>query len=206
MNCRLDDEAAREQYARVLRQEIDTAASAGFVTEADVDWNELESFVRLYRETMERSGAASRYFLTSEDARELHDALNGSIHLLVTRLEGTIAAIGLFTEYEGIVQAHLVGTNEELKRYSPLKILLDDARRWARDRGNRVLHLGGGRGGEDDSLLAFKARFSSRRHWFYTGQWVLDPGRYRALETARWGVDGDTSDTKFFPSYRAPRS
>jgi hypothetical protein len=205
IDCRLDHDGAQAQYARVLRQEILAAARAGFITLPDQDWLELESFVRLYRETMIRSGAASQYFLSSEDVHRLREALDGRIHLLVTRLGDAIGAIGLFTEYNGIVQAHLVGTNEELRRYSPLKILLDDARRWAHQRGNVALHLGGGRGGRDDSLLAFKARFSNRRHWFYTGQWILDRHRYDELVAARGGRQPDDARIAFFPAYRAPR-
>ena len=47
-----------------------------------------------------------------------------------------------------MVQAHLAGSSEELKSLSPLKVLLDDVRRWAQERGNQVFHLGGGRAGE----------------------------------------------------------
>ena len=203
MDCSIDDEQAEAQYARVLRQEIAAGRKAGLETTWDEDWQELESFVELYRETMERSGAAEHYFLRSEDVHRLRAALDGRIHLLVTRLGDAIGAIGLFTEYNGIVQAHLVGTSDELRSHSPLKVLLDDARRWAGKRGNNVLHLGGGRGGQSDSLFAFKARFSSRRHWFYTGQWILDEARYRDLVHLHWGDQGAPPETRYFPSYRA---
>lgn len=205
IDCRLDDEGAHVQYARVLRQEILAASRAGLTTLPDEEWTELESFVRLYRETMVRSGAASQYFLQTEDVQRLRRELNGRIHLLATRLGDTLGAIGLFTEHNGIVQAHLVGTNEELRQYSPLKVLLDDARRWARQRGNIALHLGGGRGGQNDSLLAFKARFSNRRHWFYTGQWILDSVRYQALVAKHERAFPETAQSSFFPLYRAPR-
>jgi hypothetical protein len=76
----------------------------------------------------------------------------------------------------------------------------DDVRRWAAERGDRVIHLGGGRGGSNDSLFAFKARFSPRRHEFYTGRWVLDPRRYDRL--AQLAPDPDPG---YFPPYRAPR-
>lgn len=203
MDCSIDDEQAEAQYARVLRQEIAAGRKAGLETNWDEDWRELESFVDLYRETMERSGAAEHYFLRSEDVHRLRSALDGRIHLLVTRLGDAIGAIGMFTEYNGIVQAHLVGTSHELRSHSPLKVLLDDARRWAGKRGNTVLHLGGGRGGQSDSLFAFKARFSSRRHWFYTGQWILDESRYRDLVHAHWGDQGPPPETRYFPTYRA---
>jgi hypothetical protein len=87
-------------------------------------------------------------------------------------------------------------------------VMLDDARMWARRRGDRVLHLGGGRGGREDSLLAFKGRFSPRRHTFHTGRWVLDPPSYAELVERRTrlaaarGLEAD--DPGWFPAYRAP--
>jgi hypothetical protein len=89
---------------------------------------------------------------------------------------------------------------------SPFKILLDDARSWARERGNSVLHLGGGRGGRKDELLMFKGEFSPRRHLFCVGRWVLDKGAYRDLVEARLTAApaGRVPDPTFFPAYRAP--
>jgi lipid II:glycine glycyltransferase (peptidoglycan interpeptide bridge formation enzyme) len=132
---------------------------------------------------------------------------------MVTRLEDKVAAAMVFVEYQGLVHAHLAGSNDELKRLSPLKVLLDDVRRWAQERGDRVFHLGGGRSAKDDSLLAFKTRFSPRRHDFYVGRWVLDPTAYAALQDQRSayadraGLVPDQEE--FFPSYRthlAPQS
>jgi hypothetical protein len=204
IDCRLDDVAARHGYAKVLRQEIAAARRAGLVTEVDEDWSEIETFTRLYGETMERSGASPEYALGIADVRRLREALGARLHLLVTRWEDTVGAACLFTELDGIVQAHLAGTNEHLRHLSPLKVLLDDARSWARDRGDHVLHLGGGRGGKEDSLFAFKTRFSPRRHAFHTGRWILNPRLYRDLVTARWRSHGscDPTGDGYFPVYR----
>lgn len=206
IDCTLSDAEAAEGYARVLRQEIAAARRAGLITSHDTGWTDIDEFVRLYRETMERSGAAASYYLDSADVERLRRALGDGIHLLVTRHAGGIAAAGLFTEFGGIVQAHLVGTAYELRSLSPLKLLLDDARHWGHERGDEVLHLGGGRGGENDSLFAFKARFSSRRHAFHTGRWIIDPGGYEALVSARGALtDGPAGiDPAYFPGYRTP--
>ena len=127
---------------------------------------------------------------------------------MVTELDGRTVAAGLFTEHRGIVQAHLVGTDDEFREWSPLKLLLDDVRRWASERGNDILHLGGGRGGRDDSLLAFKRRFSPQSHRFSVGRWVLDPAAYahlaeiwrnRVKDAANAGMD-----PSYFPPYRSP--
>jgi hypothetical protein len=201
IDCRLDDGAARRGYAKVLRQEIDAARRAGLVTAVDEDWSEIETFTRLYGETMERSRAGAEYRLGLSDVRRLRAALGGRLHLLVTRWKEAVAAVCLFTELDGIVQAHLAGTNEDLRHLSPLKVLLDDARSWARNRGDHVLHLGGGR----DSLFAFKARFSPKRHAFHTGRWILEPRLYREFVAARWRSLGacDSTGEGYFPAYRA---
>lgn len=202
----VSDLAAREAYARGLRREIDASRRAGLTTEYDEDWTHLATFTRLYRETMVRNRAAEYYFFGLRDFERLRAALSGRLHLLVTHVDGEVAAAGLFTEFAGIVQVYLVATNDKYRRLSPYKVLLDDARRWAREHGNTVLHLGGGRGGREDTLFWFKSRFSPRRHPFYTGRWILDRTAYRDLLEARLssGAARDTRDEDFFPAYRAP--
>ena len=205
IDCRLDDSAARRGYAKILRQEIDAARRAGLVTEIDEDWSEIETFTQLYGETMRRSGAGAEYRMGLSDVRRLREALGGHLHLLVTRWEDRVGAACLFTELDGIVQAHLAGTNDALRHLSPLKVLLDDARTWARSRGDHVLHLGGGRAGKEDSLFAFKARFSPNRHAFHTGRWILEPRRYREFVAVRWSsvATCDSTAEEYFPAYRA---
>jgi hypothetical protein len=205
IDCRLDDSAARRGHAKVLRQEIDAARRAGLVTEIDEDWSEIETFTRLYGETMQRSGAGAEYMMGLSDVRRLREALGGRLHLLVTRWEDAVGAACLFTELDGIVQAHLAGTNDDLRHLSPLKVLLDDARTWARSRGDHVLHLGGGRSGKEDSLFAFKARFSPSRHAFHTGRWILEPRLYREFVAMRRRsvATCDSPAQEYFPAYRA---
>jgi len=206
VDCTLDDETARAGYARTLRQHIAAGRRAGLTTVHDEDWRHLGDFVRLYRETMARSGAADHYLLGEAEVERMRRALPGHVHLLVSLLDGEVAAAGLMTEYGGIVQSHLVGTSTALLCHSPFKVLLDDVRSWAKARGNAVLHLGGGRGGRQDSLLVFKGEFSPRRHLFHVGRWILDPDRYRDLVAARRAAcpDAHDLDDTYFPGYRAP--
>ena len=62
VDCTLDDDAARGQYARALRQHIAAGRRAGLVTVDDDDWSDLEAFCRLYHETMARNRASASYF------------------------------------------------------------------------------------------------------------------------------------------------
>jgi hypothetical protein len=202
---RSDEENVRD-YHKILRQEVASGRRRGLVTREDADWESVDEFVEVYRATMIRNRAASQYFFGAGYLRRLHTALAPHAHLFVTRLDERLAAAAIVVEYRGIVQAHLAGSSDEFKMLSPLKVLLDDVRRWAHGRGNRVLHLGGGRAARDDSLLAFKARFSNRRHQFYVGRWILDPTVYAFLCAQRMqrGHDAGIGEAdEFFPPYRA---
>jgi RimJ/RimL family protein N-acetyltransferase len=199
-------EAARAAFARDIRREVDQSRRAGLTTVVDDDWTELPAFARLYNDTMTRLGASEFYFFKMEDFQRLRDSLPGHVHLLVTRADDAVASAGLFMDWGEIVEWYLVGTDIAFQALSPSKVLVDFAISWAHERGHRVLHLGGGRGGKDDSLFWFKSRFSPRRHEFHTGRWVLEPTTYRELLAARRSTPGNAtpSDETFFPAYRAP--
>ncbi|HYM10811.1 MAG TPA: GNAT family N-acetyltransferase [Bryobacterales bacterium] len=190
--------ATWHDYQSGLRNRIHHGRRLGLASEIDEGWSHLEDFVRFYHATMERNHALSYYFFSLDYFRRLRQALGAHAFLLLARLGGEIAAAGIFIEYAGSVQNHFCVNNEQYLRLAPSKVLLDDVRRWAQERGNHVFHLGGGRGGRQDSLFGFKAAFSRRRHLFYTGRWILDPIAYHAL------CAGIRAAPDFFPAYRAP--
>jgi hypothetical protein len=196
----------RAGYGRDLARQIRVARRAGLRTEPDVDLACLPTFADLYSQTMARLGASEYYFFTAADFQRLAVALPGAVRLLVTSVGSDVAAAGLFFEYGGVAEWHLVGTSDRFGHLSPSKVLVDDAIVWARDRGNRVLHMGGGHGGHEDALFWFKSRYSPRRHVFETGRWVIEPRVYAELVDARRAVISGPGrlDPDFFPAYRAP--
>jgi ribosomal protein S18 acetylase RimI-like enzyme len=202
----VDQETVHAAYGRGLARDIRVARRSGLRTVFDEDLALLPAFTRLYQETMARIGASDDYYFSLEDFRRLRDALGGKLQLLATVMEDTVVAAGLFMEFGGVVEWYLGGSHAAFSELSPTKVLVDDAIGWARDRGNRILHMGGGHGGRENSLLWFKSRFSPQRHIFSTGRWVLEPQLYNQLVgTKRASVSGQGSlDPNFFPAYRAP--
>jgi hypothetical protein len=90
----------------------------------------------------------------------------------------------------------------------PSHLLTHSVVLWGRGRGDAIAHLGGGLGGAvDDSLFAFKAGFSPRRHACSTLPLVADRDRHDALTLERAEHAGCTPDeliaSGFFPAYRA---
>ena len=188
------------------RYEIRRLARLGFTTGFD-DWSGLTAFAAMYRQTMERVGAAPYYQFSDDYFSGLREALGPALHLcLVNDPNGVIAAGALFTELSGMMQYHLSGTHHEFVRLAPTKLALSDTIMWGRERNCRIFHLGGGVGGRPDSLFRFKAGFSPSRADFLTSRLVIDYTLYQQLleawqEKAR-GTGAWTHD--FFPAYRQP--
>lgn len=185
------------RYQPSLRNRIHRARRLGLVTAPDPSWSRLEDFVAFYHAAMRRNRAAPYYFFPLDYFQRLRRALGDRIFLMLTRQGDTVTAAAIVVEHRGLVQNHFCVNNEACLPLAPSKVLLDDVRRWAQARGNRVFHLGGGRGSAPDSLFAFKAAFSPRRHPFHTGRWVLDRRLYDEL-AAGWPPG------EYFPAYRSP--
>ena len=164
----------------------------------------LDTFVRLYEQTMERVGADAFYFFPESYYRAWTSSLASHGRLAVVRsASGEAAAAGLFTDCNGRMQYHLSGTDAAHRDVAPSKLMLHEVRAWAHRQGRTVLHLGGGLGGTADSLFDFKAGFSSGRATFRSVRIVTDPARYRAACRAA-GVDAPPSPRNgYFPAYRS---
>jgi hypothetical protein len=96
---------------------------------------------------------------------------------------------------------HLGGTADAALTNGASHLALTGLAEWGQEQGYRRLHLGGGVGGADDSLLHFKRRFAPGGLVAASiGKAVHDPAEYRRLSGAD-AVDWDA----FFPAYRAQR-
>jgi Acetyltransferase (GNAT) domain len=195
-------EARRAGYPQPLRQEIKRAERAGLKVEEDPDWRFLPEFGTFYRQTMEKNGAERAYYYSDEYLDGLRKALRGYAFLAVAHVDGVAAAMMIFTVTGKIGQAHLTGSNPDFRHLSPLKVLIDRVADLAAARGAARFHLGAGRGGFEDSLFEFKARFSDLRPEFRVGRWILRADRYHDLVTERFA--GAAPDHRFFPAYRPP--
>jgi hypothetical protein len=184
------------------RRDITRAVRLGYVARMDEQWRHLEAFKRLYRATMARRSADPFYFFEDAYFDGLREALGESLHLCVVEKDGVIAAAGLFVEINGIVQYHLSGTGDAFRAVQPTKLMMHFVRGWAKDRANQVLHLGGGVGGDSDSLLQFKVGFSPLRHTFNTLRMVIDEAEYGRLVAARDPLFDPDARSGFFPLYR----
>ncbi len=200
-----------EQWASIRRghkYDIGKLRRSGLQVVHDRELRYLDEFVHVYRQTMLQVGAEKYYLFDREYFRRFFALEGVEVNLFVGLAGEELACGAIFTLTGGIVQYHLSGASEEYAKLAPTKLLIDEVRRWAAGRRATVFHLGGGVGSRQDSLFAFKAGFSKRRHTFSVWTWVRDPEAYEQLVAARSrflaGRGERAVSSTYFPAYRSP--
>ncbi len=177
------------------RRDLARLERKGYRTTLGEAAGRMDRFVALYHENMRRVHAQSRYFFDAAHFNRLAEALGPALTLAICCFDGEIVGAGLFMRHGPIVQYHLSAVCDRHAAAGPAKQIIDAGRRHFRQAGAEVLHLGGGRGGAEDSLFHFKAGFATHRHAFSVWRWIIDAPVYRALSAER-------PATAFFPAYR----
>src|SRR5215471_13009014 len=204
IDLRLPAEQISRQMRRNHRSQIAQLHQlSGVAVERDANWSHFALFLQAYKATMDRVGAQQSYYFEPSYYQGLRDALGDRVHLFVLRVGDRSGASAIVTEVCGIVQYHLAATSDEFVKHHPHKLVCHEVSLWAKGRGNRVLHMGGGLGGQEDDLYHFKAGFSPLRHAFYTWRACSDVGLYKLISSL-WQerVRPDSIDPTFFPMYR----
>jgi hypothetical protein len=203
VDLRRSEEQLWAETRKDHRKQIRRAIRAGHRVMVDPDPRPIRAFQEQYLATMERRGAEAYYLFDADYFRALEEALGDRLHIATVEIEGELAASALFVDTKGIVEMHLSAHDSRFDRHAPKKLLYHGVRSWAKARGDRWLHLGGGRGATADSLLEFKAGFSPIRQPFHTLRAVIDADRYAEVIRAA-DPDMDPDDLSgFFPPYRA---
>ena len=164
------------------------------------DWDQLGSFSALYRDNMERLGAASSYFFDDRYFFELSSALPDSVFLLSAMSGDQLIGGVILFGCGSLLQYHLAAHHYKWRDQGLPKLLVHRAAEWGALKGYRQFHLGGGLGGADDSLANFKRGFHPVSSPYRVYRMIIDDEIYRdTLAMMREPVDD------YFPSYRAPQ-
>jgi hypothetical protein len=198
--CLLADPDLERKSRMSDRQQIRKNIKRGYevevldaTTAADAD---RQAFLAAYTQTMDRTGAADRYYFDAGYFWPIFDS--GLAWLAVAREPGgALAAGSLVVVSDGMLHYYLSGTADEYLRDSPMKNLLSGIIDFAEQRG-MPLNLGGGIT-PGDRLEEFKRGFANREQQWFTSEIACDRGAYESLSREA-GAD-PASD--FFPAYRA---
>lgn len=192
------DPAGERAVRSRLAEQVRSNERAGWeVTVADgpsAGSEEREEFHRLYTQTMERTGAAERYFF---DAAYFDEILSFEHSWLIAAgsAEGEVGAGAIAVVSDRFLHYYLGGTADSALEASPFKNVVLGMLNLADELG-LPLNLGGGlKAG--DGLEAFKRGFANAELPFVTHEIVCDPEAYGRLAGGREAGGS-------FPAYRAP--
>lgn len=179
------------------RNVVRKAQKAGVAVDVTAAPDDLSSFASLYEQTMERQSAAGYYFFPPEYWASL-TALGGHVVRFDAQVEGEVVASALCLRGDRWLHYHLGATADQARDIGASNLLLYTAAVWGQEQRLEEFHLGGGAGAKEDSLFAFKERFSPQgRREFWVGKLVHDEATYRRLTG---GAEVDLAG--FFPAYR----
>lgn len=191
----------RANYRSRLKTHINKARKSCFIktgnSKADID-----KFIELYYENMDRVNAKKSYYFSKEYFHDLakNDSFTTTILSAVHNETQEVIASSMFISVGSIVHYHLSGAKTEYLDLMPTKLLIDEMRLLAAEQGFTFFNLGGGLGGrDDDSLFDFKSSFSKDFKDFYLWKLVIDKKACEQLTKEK----GIAQETEFFPSYRS---
>lgn len=198
-------EQIRGDYSSNHRQDIRKLKQQEFKFVLD-DMSYYKDFQAIYEESMDRLDASDFYYFSKSYFDQIFEVLGDHVHLaIVTDKTGEdVAAGGLFTDFNGIIQSHLSATKTSYMKYAPSKLMFDGVIEWAAGADQKWLHLGGGVNSREDSLYRFKKGFSPIKNQFTTLRIIHDQERYNNLNYVALQTEGKSEfdDLDYFPLYR----
>jgi serine/alanine adding enzyme len=192
-----EDHIWSKQIHSKHRNVIRKAERADMRFAADESFSQMDIFISLYQETMRKVGAEDFYFFSNNYFDKLRKNFYGKAFLgLVYSADIPVAgAIFLYDKPYG--HYHLSGSRAEYQAFAPNNLLIYKAALYLKERGIKVLHLGGGDDPDgQNTLFKFKKRFSPVLKYFYVGRFIFDSGRYRDI-CAAWELAHPEKVDKF---------
>lgn len=158
------------------RNMIRKAEKSGLTVEAS---NDFETFKDIYKSTMQKVNANTYYYFKDDYYNYMN---NNNYILLNVKKENKVIASSIFMFYGEYFHYHLSGSLKEYLKYSPNNLLLWEAIKYAKRKGCRVIHFGGGLTDDiEDNLFKFKSSFSKEFADFYIGKRIHNNDIYTEL-------------------------
>lgn len=162
---------------------------------------DLKLFKELYYENMNRVNAHKSYYFSDEYFLKFIECKDFETDVLLAVLNETeeVISAAMIVKTGNFVQYHISGTKDKYLDLTPIRLLIDYARVSATEQGYEFFNLGGGLGGQEDSLFYFKSSFSKDFKDFEVWKCITDSIAYDNLSAQFSDLNSDQS---FFPLYR----
>lgn len=186
------------------RNKIRKARKNNILIYKDDKFNNLDIFYNLYADTMSRLNANNYYFFSKKWFYSFIDLMKDNVVLFHASQDNKIVNSAIFIFTDIYIHYYLSGSLYDMRKLAANNLLLYEVALWAKNKGIKYFHLGGGYQ-PNDSLFYFKSSFSPYKNKFFTGGVIHQPANYKYLCELRIKIDGIEQNSKFFPLYRVPK-
>ena len=180
----MDDETQKSHYNKNTRRTLKKLRQTASVIEGKSP-SDIDTFIEIYHNTMRRLNAKEVFYFGHDYFNELIDSeqINSKILFAVHNETKDIIAAAFVTHSGEICHLELVATNEDYFKYSPSRLLYDEARSIMKNDEIKYLVLGGGTGGREGSLMRFKSSFTQNYIDYNIWKFIAIPDIYESLQS-----------------------
>lgn len=188
-------------YEHKVRKSVNKARRHDLHVEVRDNFGDVAAFVAIYHDTMDRRGAAERYWFGPDYFERLRDEMPGSYWVAdVLDPDGRIVSTELVLTGDRYCYSFLGGTLADAFPMAPNNLLKHEVIEHAAGQGLVGYVLGGGYE-PGDGIFRYKRGFDPDGVVPFRGvQLIASRDVYDRAVSARQGADPVT----FFPAYRAP--
>lgn len=195
----IEKEERWSKYSSTTRNILRKAAPNQLYHETD----DVDDFMQMYQATMEKNDANSFYYFPKEYYEKLLAMKN--VKLFAVEYDNHIINMSFVLLGKDLAHYHLSANNINFAKQNGNYFLFDSICDYIKQNHPDVsrFHLGGGRSNlADDSLLAFKSKFSHIRNNFYIGGKIFNRTVYQQHTEAFHELHPELKSAKFFLKYR----
>ncbi len=195
-----DPDTQRAAFSKTTKRYINKARKLCSVRSFESK-EDILTFIDLYYENMDRVNARDNYYFTQDYVDKFMNSndFDADLLLAIHNESGDIISAAIMVKTNNIIQYHISGTRNDYLYLTPIRLLIDEMRLKGVAQNGKFFNLGGGLGGNEDSLFRFKSSFSKVFREFKVWKYIVDQQVYDTLAD-RFGKAND--DTDFFPKYR----
>lgn len=196
-------EEIRKNYTSNNKRNFQKANKEGVKVFVSNNKDDIEIFMDLYYETMDRNNALSYYYFNkSYFYRQMEEMLLSQSYLLFAKYNEQIIGGVLLLIGKEYAHYHLGASKTEYLSLKPNNLLFDAMIEFSKSFGLKALHLGGGYQ-ENDGLFKFKTSFTNNNNFnYYLGKNIINDKIYNELSQIVMKNPSLSGHSNYFPLYR----
>jgi lipid II:glycine glycyltransferase (peptidoglycan interpeptide bridge formation enzyme) len=171
-----------EQLSSKCRNKIRRAEKEGVVFSTDFTFDNVESFIRIYNDTMKRLNADTSYYFSKKYYDAFENKLAKNVFLGILKKDDAIIAASMVMLYNEYAHYHLSCSDPAVEIPGIINYLLWNVVKILKNKNIKKFHLGGGTNSDpENSLLKFKKSFSNNTGDFYISRLIFNNEKYNSL-------------------------